>query len=430
MSIENPASDRPSRVPGVRRRTLLMSAAAATVAGVGVRPEAAGAAAPWYVPAFQAMVAGDPDVRQHNVSGTRYWYRPRQLLVAPADATRVLSRLTADGRLGFVDGGFAGVTRLRFPAEVEIPSLVDDLRNPARWPGASVPVVQPHHVVFGNPNVMGNPTGPPSAAPPVAAPAAGTLGDGAGIRVGICDTGIWAAAGQRHPVWFAGSYVAKNTDLDPVYAAGNTLALQGGHGTFVAGVLRQAAPGVQFDPSVALSPAGVGDEQSVATALAGLHPSVALVNLSLGCFTHRDVPSLPMANALAAVPSGAVVVASAGNSGVTRPTWPAAFPGVVAVAALDLTSVPATYSNSGPWVDLCAIGDRTAPYVAGNVVPPGQPAETIAGFARWAGTSFAAPYVAGRIATLMTTTGVDARSAVSTLLAGPRPFAGFGAIVG
>jgi hypothetical protein len=181
---------------------------------------------------------------------------------------------------------------------------------------------------------------------------------------------------------------------------------------------------------VALSPDGVGDEESVCAALDALDPAVSFINLSLGCHTQGDLPSMPLTNALAARP--AVVVAAAGNASTTRPTWPAALPAVVGVAALQPSRsglVPADYSNFGPWVDLCALGDWTGPYVSGVLDPPEDPALSFVGWARWQGTSFAVPYAIGRMAEMVTTTGVNPGTAAALLKAGPQVFPGFGALV-
>ncbi|MBG6065018.1 S8 family serine peptidase [Micromonospora ureilytica] len=420
--------------PGRLRRRTVFAAGGAAALGALLRPGRAIAAPGWYEQAFQSVVAADPNIRAHLTPGQEFWYRPRQLLVAPADLGRVMARLTNLGYVVATGAPFAGVARVMFRVDVDIKAIVDDLRNRANW-AASVPVVQPHHVVVGYPNIMGNPGDAPASLAVSVAPATGSTGSGQ--LVGICDTGIWADATKRHPLWFAGSYAAAPADIDELYQGNSTLALQAGHGTFIAGVLRRTAPSIMFDPAVALTPHGIGDEASVAAALASLNPTVSYVNLSLGCYTMGNVPSLPLANAIASLaptPSVApVVVAAAGNAGSARPTWPAALPGVVAVAALRtdalLGQVPTEYSNFGPWVDLCAIGGHQGPYVTGLLAPPDQKPLSFDGFATWHGTSFAVPYAIGRMAKLVTNLGISPQAAAASLCVGPKPYAGYGAIV-
>lgn len=128
-----------------------------------------------------------------------------------------------------------------------------------------------------------------------------------------------------------------------------------------------------------------------------------------------------------------VVVASAGNAADNRPSWPAAFDHVVAVAAVTRTAdgvVPADYSNFGPWVDACAEGARVSTFVDGTSELPGAAPVQFTGFARWVGTSFAAPHVAGHLATLMTTHGLSASRARLHLQSAPRWHADYGVLVG
>jgi hypothetical protein len=424
----------PSRSPDpgdaplrIRRRTVLTAAAAGAI-GALVGPGRARANASWYPQAFAAMVAADPDIRGYLTPGQEFWCRPRQLLVAPADLSRVTARLSALGYAVTSGTPFAGVERVLFAADVNIKAIVEDLRDPANWAPALPPAVQPHHVTFGYPNVMGSPGSPPAVVPSQRPAPSGNAG--LNLLVGICDTGIWGAAQAAHPDWIGDSYNATPADFDPLYVSGTTLALQGGHGTFIAGVLRRTAPAIRFDPAVALSADGVGDEESVCAALAALDSGVSFINLSLGCHTQGDLPSMPMANALAGRP--AVAVAAAGNASTTRPTWPAAFADVIGVAALQPSRsglVPADYSNHGPWVDLCARGDWTGPYVSGMLDPPEDPALSFVGWARWQGTSFAVPYAIGRMAEIVTTSGVNPATAAAMVKAGPQAFPGFGALV-
>ncbi|MBQ1076594.1 S8/S53 family peptidase [Micromonospora sp. C31] len=384
-----------------------------------------------YQRVFLEALAADPDVRRYAVAGREFLHRPRQLLVAHPDVPRVVYRLRSYG-LPVTEGvGFGGVARLRFATETDIPSVVTRLRDPQQWPGQQVPLVQPHHVLLGFGNIMGNPGGPPRVAAALPAPDPARAGEGAGVTVGICDTGIWRQAGSRHPQWLAGSYLPEADDEDAVYVGGDLLALQGGHGTFVAGVVRQAAPGVRLDPETALNATGVGDEEMLVAALGRLGPQVSVVNLSLGYFTQDDQPPLPLLDALAGLP-GRAVVASAGNAGTSRRAWPAALDGVLAVGAVSAGPggpVPASYSNHGSWVDACTLGDRSSTYVRGRLQLPGQPTRYFDGFAAWAGTSFATGHVAGRLAALMTSAGLSAEAAHAALTAGPRWHPDYGVLV-
>lgn len=400
-----------------RRRLLALAAlAAANVpALVPFASPAAASDASAYQDAFRAALDADPDIRRGSGPSGEFLYRPQQLLTANGDASRVATRLSEMGYQVTPSGGFAGVTRLAFGREVDVPSIVDLLRDPKRWSTAA-PAVQPHHVTVGFGNIMGNPDGPPSVAGTLPGPDPARLGEGAGVLVGLCDTGIWRDADVFHKDWFGNSYVPDDSEVDDLYLYGDVLALEGGHGTFVAGVLCETAPGVSFEPHHALHPSGTGDEEMLVAAMAAAGQRASILNLSLGCYTQGDVPSLPIANALAALPADVLVVAAAGNSASDRPTWPAAFPDVVAVAGLADSGLPASYSNFGVWVDACARGDWVSTYVPGSLLLPSGLPVVFGGYARWSGTSFAAPVVAGRLARIVGSQGLTPPEARSKLL--------------
>ncbi|MEU7932294.1 S8 family peptidase [Micromonospora echinofusca] len=420
-----------SRRQVVAWSTLAVAAAPLGLVGAG-GPAAAGESPDaTYQRLFLEALAADPDVRRYAVAGREFLHRPRQLLVARPDVQRVMARLRGYGHPVSEGVGFGGVARLLFAVETDIPSVVTRLRDPQQWPGQPAPLVQPHHVLVGFGNIMGNPGGPPRVAAALPAPDPARAGEGAGVTVGICDTGIWRQAGSRHPQWLGGSYLPEVDDEDAVYVGADVLALQGGHGTFVAGVVRQAAPGVRLDPEAALDATGVGDEEMLVAALGRLDPQVSVVNLSLGYFTQDDQPPLPLVDALAGLP-GRAVVASAGNAGTSRRTWPAALDRVLAVGAVSAGPtgpVPAPYSSHGTWVDACALGDRHSTYVRGRLPLPGHPTRYFDGFAAWAGTSFATGHVAGRLAALMTSAGLSAEAAHAALIAGPRWHPDYGVLV-
>lgn len=202
-----------------------------------------------------------------------------------------------------------------------------------------------------------------------------------------------------------------------------------GHGTFIAGLIRQQCADARILAVRIADGDGVILESEVIAALGRLlqfaaeREPVSVLNLSFGFFheTPEDPQTISeIASLLARLREReCVVVCSAGNEATDRPTAPAALapedPGHLAVGALNPsgTSV-AMFSNVGDWVDLYAPGVSlvsAVPVSFNGSVQPGlrddrfhRRRETLdaddfsAGFAVWSGTSFAAPVVAGRIA--------------------------------
>jgi subtilisin family serine protease len=157
---------------------------------------------------------------------------------------------------------------------------------------------------------------------------------------------------------------------------------------------------------------------------------VDIINLSLGCYTANDLPPWIMEDALAEVPPTTAIVASAGNSARALPFWPAAFPSVTAVGALDGERI-AEYSNDGSWIQVYVEATR----VVSTYLELEEPAlvrvpskddgpftleeRGYAGWASWSGTSMAAATWSGRIARVAWEFGVDAARAERLLWAQP-----------
>ncbi len=200
-----------------------------------------------------------------------------------------------------------------------------------------------------------------------------------------------------------------------------------GHGTFILGILHRLLPDAALDVEAVLGTHGYGDDASLALGVAG--SSAGVRNLSLGCYTHDNMEPPGLLAALNAAGPDVAFVAAAGNHNRTDPFWPAAFPEVVAVAAVDTRygdPVPAPFTNHGDWVDACAPGvDIHSYYVGGKWPGSGaDPDIEFTGWARWDGTSFAAPQVAAAIATIALSDGITPKAAATKLLASLTPVPG------
>jgi subtilisin family serine protease len=176
-----------------------------------------------------------------------------------------------------------------------------------------------------------------------------------------------------------------------------------GHGTFIAGIIHRLAPRAAVCVQEVVSSFGDGHEDVIISHLDALITHAEpphIINLSFSGYV-LDKPGALQAAIRRAIAKGIVVVASAGNDGIDRKAYPAAFRGVVAVAATG-PGGPAPFSNHGEWVDACAPGvDLTSWFFTQNGVRArkhGYDPDDFTGWATWSGTSFAAPVVAGMLA--------------------------------
>jgi Subtilase family len=291
----------------------------------------------------------------------------------------------------------------------------------------------------------GPPGPPPPAAPAVApAPAEQAAADQAPptVVIAIIDTGITAE--RRGDGRLAGIVrTGENVDpLDgfPLPGGDGLLDVDAGHGTFVAGIVERVtlpvAGRVEIRMYRAIDSDGIGSEYDVAAAIVrAVEAGAQIVNLSCGCNSLDDEPPVGLAAALEIVGDRAVVVAAAGNYGTQTPVWPAAFPGVVGVAALTNDEPPigpvgALWSSRGGWVDASTVGEGVrSTFVQGTWPDIETGAQVTFGpdaMARWLGTSFAAPQVSGAIARVAVEEGMDVHAALDELLRRGVPLPGFG----
>ncbi len=158
---------------------------------------------------------------------------------------------------------------------------------------------------------------------------------GSGVRVAVLDTGI------------SGVPVGQRVDL---VGQGE----QGEHGALVAGILHQALPGATLLDVQVMSAEGTGDGYTVAKGIReAVDAGANLINMSIG--TRGE--SRMLAEAVQyALDNDVLIVASAGNEGVERISYPAAYDGVLSVAAVDAEERHLHFSNRGDRIDLAAPG--------------------------------------------------------------------------
>ncbi|MGC4945316.1 type VII secretion-associated serine protease mycosin [Streptomyces sp. DT224] len=217
---------------------------------------------------------------------------------------------------------------------------------------------------------------------------------GEGVRVAVIDTGV----DDTHPQ-LAGAVTAGADMLGP---GGDGTGDTVGHGTRVAGIIaarpREGTGFVGLAPGATVLPVrqndarGHGTDASLAAAIRlAVARHAQVVNISQETVRPQTADSALGRAVAEAVRRDVVVVASAGNDGThpTRtPAYPAAFDGVIAVAASGRDDERAPFSRPGSFVDVAAPGVDIVSTAPGR------------GHCTDSGTSYAAPYVSA-VAALM-----------------------------
>jgi hypothetical protein len=264
-------------------------------------------------------------------------------------------------------------------------------------------------------------------------------GPGAHPRITVLDTGL-ASGAQRpkllmdpqNPNRITGAADQPDVSLaapggQVLWGKDNYLDPVAGHGTFIAGLIEQLAPGCTVRVEHVVAPLGDAQESQVLTAIlaeaslpAGQRPD--FLSLSFGGTVLAQAPALLSAIAKAQL-AGIVVVASAGNDGSCEPQYPAAYDGVIAVGAIGPEG-PTPWTNYGEWVDACAPGvDLVSAFFAAfdgaeprvNTADP----DHFDGWAVWSGTSFSTPFVVAALAREMVLSACTAQQAVKQVIHAP-----------
>ena len=363
-----------------------------------------------------------------------YIYHPDRLLVRLSDAD-ALDRL-----LGELDEGIfkdpprrddvqlldGELVRYLLPARAEgqtVPEILDLLEDRGLRRGAA----SPDHWVHVSPGGGGGQTCP--AVEPQETglkepwPPQAPQGKGGDVSVVVVDTG-WnppSATDPRTP-WMhdvEGDDELNGPDLRP-YA---------GHGTFIAGVVRCMAPETKvFVEGFAIGGLGGGgvlESDLVVQLEEALDKDPKVINLSAGCRTRLDLPSIALEtfHRTRLRKRDCVLVAAAGNDASPAPFWPAAFDWCVGVGSLDRDGRVSDYSNFGVSADVYALGRNhvnafpDGTFVCHETPDKGDVRVFSTGLARWSGTSFSSPVVAGLIAREISEHGCSAADARNAVLA-------------
>ncbi|WP_433207177.1 type VII secretion-associated serine protease mycosin [Dactylosporangium sp. CS-047395] len=219
------------------------------------------------------------------------------------------------------------------------------------------------------------------------------LSRGGGVTVAVIDSGV----SDQHPK-LAGKVLAGKD-----YTQGGTdpTCDAVGHGTVVAAIIAGKdspdatfsgiAPDAKILPLRVLAGKNTNDPREPAIVAQAIRDAIAanvqVINLSLQI---RN-PTQELADAVkSAIDHKIVVVAAAGNEGGGandgQPIFPAAYPGVIAVAGVDRQDQRVSTSSTGEYVDVAAPGME--------IIGP-APRGGGYGLLEEGGTSFAAAYVSG-----------------------------------
>ena len=247
---------------------------------------------------------------------------------------------------------------------------------------------------------------------------------GEGVRIYVADTGIVQDTVTSCP-WLTGV----TGDNDPFIAADGTILHYGGHGTFVAGVIRSMAPGAEIVVKNVFDTAGSALESDFVPKLSeGFAYGAEIFHVTVASPTRGNLPLMAFEAWLEHLRQhkGVVCVVPAGNNDERKPCWPGGFEGIISVGALSTDwRSRAYFSNYGGPVDVYAPGQNLVnAFATGRYTCEVHPFEgevrRFAGMAQWSGTSFSTPIVTGLIAARMARTGESGQEAAAALLAQAR----------
>jgi FOG: PKD repeat len=203
---------------------------------------------------------------------------------------------------------------------------------------------------------------------------------GSNVIVAVVDSGVQSGHPDLGTLTAGYDYV--NGDSDPADDNGHgtsvagIIAAQGNNGIGIAGVCWKC----EIMPVKVLDYSGSGTDSWVASGITwAVDHGADVINMSLGGTGTSQTLSDAVSYALG---KGVVVVAAAGNDGVTALNYPAAYNGVISVGAVDASNTRYPWSNYGSWVQVDAPGCTNSTKIGST-------------YGSFCGTSAATPFVAG-----------------------------------